>query len=64
MAGKSKLETKSKKKKSILTLEKNLWESVELLRGTVEVFQYKYIALGLMFLKFISDRFEERRKNF
>jgi type I restriction enzyme M protein len=44
------------------SLEKSLWESAEQLRGTVEVSNYKYIALGLMFLKFISDRFEERRK--
>ena len=44
------------------SLEKSLWESAEQLRGTVEVSNYKYIALGLMFLKFISDRFEERKK--
>jgi len=62
MAGKSKLKTKSKKEKPALTLEESLWETAEQLRGTVEVSQYKYIALGLMFLKFISDRFEERRK--
>ena len=54
--------SKSKKEKPALTLEESLWESAEQLRGTVEVSQYKYIALGLMFLKFISDRFEERRK--
>jgi type I restriction enzyme M protein len=44
------------------SLEKSLWESAEQLRGTVEVSNYKYIALGVMFLKFISDRFEERKK--
>ncbi len=53
---------KSKKEKPKLTLEESLWETAEQLRGTVEVSQYKYIALGLMFLKFISDRFEERHK--
>ena len=44
------------------SLEKSLWETAEQLRGTVEVSNYKYIALGLMFLKFVSDRFEERKK--
>lgn len=53
---------KTKKEKPKLSLEESLWETAEQLRGTVEVSQYKYIALGLMFLKFISDRFEERRK--
>jgi type I restriction enzyme M protein len=57
---------KSPTKKSVEqednSLEKSLWESAEQLRGTVEVSNYKYIALGLMFLKFISDRFEERKK--
>jgi type I restriction enzyme M protein len=61
-----KTSTKKSPKKSVEqednSLEKSLWESAEQLRGTVEVSNYKYIALGLMFLKFISDRFEERRK--
>ena len=51
-----------KKQEKVKTLEESLWETAEQLRGTVEVSQYMYIALGLMFLKFISDRFEERRK--
>ncbi len=54
--------TKSKKEKIPKSLEESLWETAEQLRGTVEVSNYKYIALGLMFLKFISDRFEERKK--
>jgi len=45
-----------------LSLEDKLWETAEQLRSSVEVSEYKYIALGLMFLKFISDRYEERRK--
>jgi len=62
LSSKTKLKAKSKEEKPKLSLEESLWESAEQLRGTVEVSQYKYIALGLMFLKFISDRFEERRK--
>jgi type I restriction enzyme M protein len=53
---------KSKKEDKDDSLEKSLWEAAEQLRGTVEVSNYKYIVLGLMFLKFISDRFEERKK--
>ena len=62
MSSKTKSKIKSKKVEPKLSLEESLWETAEQLRGTVEVSQYKYIALGLMFLKFISDRFEERRK--
>ena len=54
--------SKKTKEKPKLSLEESLWETAEQLRGTVEVSQYKYIALGLMFLKFISDRFEEEKK--
>jgi len=32
-----------------------------MLRGKVEVSNYKYIAMGLMFLKFISERYTIRR---
>ena len=53
---------KKKATKKEKSFEGKLWETADQLRGTVEPSQYKYIALGLMFLKFISDRFEERRK--
>lgn len=51
--------TKSKKEKSI---EETLWDSANKLRGTVEPSEYKHVVLGLIFLKFASDKFEERRK--
>ncbi|MDE1818368.1 MAG: N-6 DNA methylase [Thaumarchaeota archaeon] len=57
----SKETKKPKKIEKVLSLEERLWETAEHLRGPLESAQYKYIALGLMFLKFISDRFEERR---
>jgi len=50
---------KAKKQKSI---EETLWESANKLRGTVESSEYKHIVLGLIFLKFVSDTFEERRE--
>jgi type I restriction-modification system DNA methylase subunit len=37
------------KKQKEMTLEEKLWETAEQLRGKVEVSNYKYIAVGLMF---------------
>lgn len=51
--------TKPKKQTSI---EETLWDSANKLRGTVEPSEYKHVVLGLIFLKFASDKFEERRK--
>ena len=51
-------QAKQKKQKSI---EENLWESANKLRGTVEPSEYKHVVLGLIFLKFASDKFEERK---
>ncbi|MGF1922816.1 MAG: N-6 DNA methylase [Bacteroidia bacterium] len=44
------------------SIEEILWESANKLRGTVESSEYKHVVLGLIFLKFASDKFEERRK--
>lgn len=43
-------------------MEESLWESANKLRGSVESSEYKHVVLGLIFLKFVSDKFEERRK--
>jgi len=51
-------QTKPKKEKSV---EETLWESAVKLRGTVEPSEYKHVVFGLIFLKFASDKFEERR---
>lgn len=50
---------KQKKEKS---MEETLWDSANKLRGTVESSEYKHVVLGLIFLKFASDKFEERRQ--
>jgi len=50
---------KQKKQKAI---EETLWESANKLRGSVEPSEYKHIVLSLIFLKFISDKFEERKQ--
>lgn len=44
------------------SMEETLWESANKLRGTVESSEYKHVVLGLIFLKFASDKFEERRR--
>ena len=49
----------NKKTKSI---EEMLWDSANKLRGKVESSEYKHVVLGLIFLKFASDKFEIRRK--
>ena len=49
----------TKKEKS---MEETLWDSANKLRGTVESSEYKHVVLGLIFLKFSSDKFEERRQ--
>ena len=50
---------KQTKQKSI---EETLWDSANKLRGSVESSEYKHVVLGLIFLKFASDKFEERRQ--
>ena len=50
---------KQTKQKSI---EETLWDSANKLRGTVESSEYKHVVLALIFLKFTSDKFEERRQ--
>ena len=43
-------------------LEDKLWAAADKMRGAVSVAEYKFIVLGLIFLKYISDSFEERYK--
>lgn len=49
----------TKKQKSI---EESLWDSANKLRGSVEPSEYKHVVLGLIFLKFASDKFESRKE--
>jgi type I restriction enzyme M protein len=51
-----------KKPKKEKSMEETLWDSANKLRGTVESSEYKHVVLSLIFLKFASDRFEERTK--
>ncbi|MBU1086898.1 MAG: type I restriction-modification system subunit M [Candidatus Omnitrophica bacterium] len=40
-------------------IEKQLWKVADKLRKNIDAAEYKHIVLGLMFLKYISDTFEE-----
>jgi len=40
-------------------LEKQLWKTADKLRKNIDAAEYKHIILGLIFLKYISDAFEE-----
>jgi len=45
----------------ISSLEKKLWNSAEQLRSNLNSSEYKHVVLGLIFLKYVSDSFIERR---
>ena len=55
------VETSSTRRAS-LGFEPKLWEAADLLRGNMDPSEYKHVVLGLLFLKYISDAFEERRR--
>jgi len=52
----------SKKNGNDRPIEVTLWDAANKLRGSVEPAEYKHVVLGLIFLKFASDKFEEHRK--
>jgi len=45
-----------------LGFEETLWQAADKMRGHMDPSEYKHVALGLIFLKYISDAFEERRQ--
>lgn len=49
----------AKNKQAVESLEKQLWKSADKLRKNIDAAEYKHIVLGLIFLKYISDAFEE-----
>ena len=53
----------SKKSESGATVgyEAQLWQMADALRGSMDAAEYKHVVLGLIFLKYISDAFEEHR---
>lgn len=57
-----KLKPKAKSAKPTKSLEQRLWDAADALRGNQEPSEYKHVVLGLVFLKYVSDRFETRRR--
>ena len=48
--------------RKLKSLETKLWSAADKMRGAVSVAEYKFIVLGLIFLKYISDSFEDKYK--
>jgi HsdM N-terminal domain len=43
-----------------LGFEQKLWQAADKLRGSMDASDYKHVVLGLIFLKYISDAFQEQ----
>src|SRR4026207_1414540 len=43
-----------------LGFEAKLWQAADKLRNNMDAAEYKHVVLGLIFLKYISDSFEEK----
>ena len=46
--------------KDMQEIEKTLWAAADKMIGGLSVTNYKFVVLGLIFLKYISDTFEEK----
>jgi type I restriction enzyme M protein len=55
----AKKNTKHKTNGAALDFEAQLWAAADKLRGHMDASEYKHVVLGLIFLKYISDSFEE-----
>lgn len=49
-------------KENDINFEDKLWKAADKLRKKVEVHEYKYVVLGLIFLRYLSFAFEEKKK--
>ena len=58
MARKAPRKKPSKPLKPVKSFEETLWDTANKLRGSVESSEYKHVVLSLIFLKFVSDKFE------
>ena len=51
-----------KKTQTLKEIEKKLWSAADKLRNSMDAAEYKHVVLGLIFLKYVSDSFNEFRK--
>ena len=51
---------KANNTQALLGYEAQLWQMADALRGSMDAAEYKHVVLGLIFLKYISDAFEEQ----
>ena len=54
--------TSNEEQQFLNDLEKKLWTSANKLLPSLDASQYKHVVLGLVFLKYVSDSFDARRK--
>jgi type I restriction enzyme M protein len=61
-----KSKTKDSREQSLnsasIGFEKEIWDAANILRGSMDASEYQHVVLGLIFLKSISDSFEERHQ--
>src|SRR6266849_6271467 len=60
MARDKKSDQKKKNNSANVGYEAQLWQMADALRGSMDAAEYKHVVLGLIFLKYISDAFEEQ----
>ncbi|MGA8055061.1 MAG: type I restriction-modification system subunit M N-terminal domain-containing protein [Burkholderiales bacterium] len=60
MAKPSKEKTSRADQTATVGYEAQLWQMADALRGSMDAAEYKHVCLGLLFLKYISDAFEEK----
>lgn len=53
---------KSAEQQFLNDLDKKLWNAADRLRSNIDAAEYKHVVLGLIFLKYVSDAFVERRE--
>ena len=51
---------KKKDNTAEIGFEEQIWKAADKLRGNLDASEYKNVILGLIFLKYISDKFDER----
>ena len=50
----------AKENTTSIGFEEKIWKAADILRGNLSASQYEVVVLGLIFLKYISDRFETK----